>query len=309
MEGLKIYLFGHILVVHATASPPLKLSRSSQALFAYLLLHRNLIPQDVLMDVFWRDYSPDRARSNLATALWRLRRLLEPPGMTHGTYLVSRKSGEVGFNWDSTYWLDSESFEKRTLPSLRQPISKISEDTINSIEEAVALYRGDLLEGLYEDWALQERERFRSLHLTCLTRLMQYYANQKEHEQSIVYAHEILRRDPLHEETQRALMRAYLESGQYTLALRQYDLYRAMLGRELDIAPLEETQILYQQIIVASQFSILPLTPIVIPRVAQLIHDVQSIKQRLAEINRDVEYISRIVESLAVGGGNPVMES
>ena len=53
METLQIALFGHVSVVHPHANGPLKLSRSTQALFAYLLLHQHLVPRDVLMDVFW----------------------------------------------------------------------------------------------------------------------------------------------------------------------------------------------------------------------------------------------------------------
>ena len=59
METLQITLFGHVSVVHPCASGQLRLSRSTQALLAYLLLHRHLVPRDVLMDVFWVDHAPD----------------------------------------------------------------------------------------------------------------------------------------------------------------------------------------------------------------------------------------------------------
>ena len=53
METLQIALFGHVSVVHPHANGPLKLSRSTQAFFAYLLLQQNLVSRDALMDVFW----------------------------------------------------------------------------------------------------------------------------------------------------------------------------------------------------------------------------------------------------------------
>ena len=199
MSALRISLFGNVTVIHATASTPLQLSQGSQALFAFLLLQRHLIPRDILMDVFWGEYSTDRAQSNLTTAVWRLRQVLEPSEVTPGTYLISKKRGEVGFNWDSSHWLDTDSFEKQLLPVLRKPVATLDVNDLKTIEEALSLYRGDLLEGMYEDWALRERERFRSLHLSCLTRLMQYFFERKEYEQSILFGQEILRRDPLHE--------------------------------------------------------------------------------------------------------------
>ena len=204
------------------------------------------------MDVFWVDHSPDRARSSLTTALWRLRQLLEPHDVRPGTYLSARNTGEVGFNWDSNHSLDTASFEQHIYPLLRKPVSDLGEDDIREIEGVLTLYRGELLEGMYEDWALRERERFRSLHLNCLTRLMECYAGRRNFEQSIALAHEILRRDPVREEIHRALMRIYLESGQRTLAMRQYVRCRELLDQELGVSPLEETQLLYQQIIAPS---------------------------------------------------------
>ncbi len=106
METLQITLFGHVSVVHPHANEPLKLPRSAQALLAYLLLHQHLAPRDVLMDVFWVNHPPDRARSSLTTALWRLRHLLEPGDVTPGTYLVTGSMGEVGFNWASNHFVE-----------------------------------------------------------------------------------------------------------------------------------------------------------------------------------------------------------
>jgi DNA-binding SARP family transcriptional activator len=130
MQALQIALFGHVTVVHAQGQAPLRLSRSTQALLAYLLLQQHLVPRDVLMDVFWMDHSPDRARSNLTTALWRLRQLLEPGDVRPGTYLTASSTGEVGFNWDSDHQLDTESFEQRIYPLLRKPVSNLGEDDI-----------------------------------------------------------------------------------------------------------------------------------------------------------------------------------
>ena len=246
METLQITLFGHVSVIHPNVSAPLKLPRSAQALLAYLLLQQRLVPRDVLMDVFWVDHSPDRARSSLTTALWRLRQLLEPDDIQPGTYLITSNTGEVGFNWDSGYWLDTESFEQHIYPLLRKPVSDLDEDEVTEIEGILILYRGELLEGMYEDWALRERERFRSLHLNCLTRLMEFYAGRKNFQQSIACAHEILRQDPVREEIHRALKHLYQESGQRTLVMRQYVHCRYILDQEFSVCPREETQFLDQ---------------------------------------------------------------
>jgi DNA-binding SARP family transcriptional activator len=266
---------------------------------AFLLLHQYLIPREVLMDVFWMDHSPDRARSSLTTALWRLRHLLEPEHVQPGTYLITRSTGEVGFNWDSNYSLDSKSFESHIYPVLRRPLADLRAEDVRQIEEVLTLYRGDLLEGMYEDWALRERERFRSLHLNCLTRLMEWHAHSGNRDQSIAIGHEILHRDPVREEIHRALMRYYLESGQRSLATRQYMQCRDLLAQELGVAPLEETQVLYQQIMASPHAGIQPTGDL--PHryeLTRLVHELQFVRQTLLEAGRTLERIQRSISDL-----------
>jgi DNA-binding SARP family transcriptional activator len=309
METLQITLFGHVNVVHPHAPTPLKLSRGIQALLAYLLLHNHLVARDVLMDVFWMDASPDRARSNLTTALWRLRQALEPEDVPPGTYLVTGNMGEVGFNWDSGHFLDTKSFEQHICPLLRKPNTELRNHDIEQIEQVLTLYRGDLLEGMYDDWALRERERFRSLHLNCLTRLMEFYAGRKDFERSIDLAREILRRDSMREEIHRALMRLYLESGQRTLAISQYIQCRDLLSQELGVLPLQETMVLYQQILASSPTDAQrtagqPSSQ----EIAQLVDELHLVRRSIIEAARALERINKTVTSLMnVGEAPPVL--
>lgn len=249
MDKLCINLFGELIVAHDPAAEPLRLPRSLQAFFAYLLLQHHLVSRDLLMDVFWANRPAEQARSSLTTAIWRLRLLLESDRVRPGTFLITKNSGEVGFNWQSSYWLDTEAFEQAAVPLLRVPPSLLGEVEMAKMREAVALYRGELLEGLDQEWALADSERFRSLYLSCLARLMYFHRGRSEFDQAIAHAQEILRCDPLREEIHRDLMRMYLESGQRTQAIRQFIQCRDLLMQELAVPPLEETQALYQQII------------------------------------------------------------
>lgn len=298
MDTLHITLFGHVTVIYPNHSAPLKLSRGSQALLAYLLLQPHLVPREVLMEVFWADSPVDRAQSNLTTALWRLRQSLEPATVQPGTYLIASNTGEIGFNWKSSHWLDIEAFEQQICAFLRKPLSVLNEDEVKGIEGELALYRGDLLEGLYDDWALRERERFRLRYLSCLTRLMEFHAAKNNFEQSITYGHEIIRRDPLREETHRDLMRMYLERGQRTLAIRQYGQCRDLLHQELGVPPLEETQMLYHQI----RATLPVLTPAtgqpMSQEIAQLSHELQLVKRSLDDTTRALMRIAQSVNRI-----------
>ncbi len=306
MEALRITLFGHVTVVRTATTMPLKLPQSSQAFFAYLLLQKHLIPREVLMEVFWGEYAPNRAHSSLTTAVWRLRHLLEPSGITPGSYLITKKSGEVGFNWESPHWLDCASFEQPICPLLRKASVQLTDAEVKQIEETLALYRGDLLESIYADWALRERERFRTLHLNCLTRLMHYYADHQNFAQSIAFGHEILRRDPLREEIHRALIQLYLASGEQTLALRQYEACREGLRRELDVAPLAETQCLYRQILAGSPANGATIGSGPNLEMADLLRELHTVQQQLAELTKAVAHITQVANRLAGSGDNPV---
>jgi DNA-binding SARP family transcriptional activator len=225
-------------------------SRQAYCLLCYLLLNRGH-PQhrERLAALFWGDHSQERARSCLNTALWRLRQVLEPDAAQRGTYLLTTGAGEVGFNLGSDYWLDVAAFEGACDQVLVRPVEAVGAADVEILEKAIALYSGDLLEGLYEDWALRERERLRRLYLNSLARLMQYHKHHQAFEAALACGRRILDRDPLREEIHRDIMRLYLADGQRARAVRQYQLCCEVLEGELGIPPMEETQALYTQIL------------------------------------------------------------
>lgn len=249
MGILQVALFGGVHVSHNNWLSEVKLTREIQILLAYLLLHRQRAhPREVLAGVFWAKHSQKKAQRAFNTALWRLKKALEPEGIPAGTYLICTHPGEVGFNRESPYWLDVEVFEQETNHLITFPSQTVEEPTVQEIERIMDLYKGELLEGLYDDWALRERERLRAIYLKNLAYLMQYYKAHKAYEKASTYGQQILNLDPIREDIHREMMRIYLESGQRALAARQYGICQLTLIKELGISPMEETQTLYQQI-------------------------------------------------------------
>src|SRR5499426_2240393 len=124
-----------------------------------------------------------------------------------------------------------------------------------ALQQAVDLYRGDLLEGLgvaeapFEEWLVAERERLRELALEALARLLAHQGEAGQPEQAIQSAVRLLALDPLQEVVHRALMRLYTRVGRRGSALRQYQLCLGVLQRELGIEPEAETKELYQEIL------------------------------------------------------------
>lgn len=250
MSTLRIFLFGRFRVEHESPTVEVRLIPTVQNLLAYILVnHHRSHPREIIAELAWGDRPQRSAQNCLNTAVWRLRRELEPDGIPRGTYLSCYPNGEIGFNWDSDHWLDLEIFETQALKLVNYSTNIISENQAKILEEAVQLYLGDLLEGLYSDWVLGERERLRNLYIKCLARLLEYHKTNLAYEPAILYGQQILRHDPLREEIHRELMRLFWFSGQRVQAIQEYETCRRTLADELGILPMPETRQLFDEII------------------------------------------------------------
>jgi DNA-binding SARP family transcriptional activator len=246
MSFLHVSLFGSVRVIRGQGAENIKLTHSTLGLLAYLILYRQRTHQrELLSEIFWGDKDTDRSRGSLNTALWQLRNNLEPSGIPRGTYLINNHFNEIGFNGASPFWLDVAVFDECVEKFTHSQPNLPGAEDLQNLENAVALYRGDLLEGFYDDWALREREHLRMRYLAALTYLMEFYYHKSDIEKSLSYGQKILEMDPLREEIHRQMMKMYLEAGQRTKAARQYEICRDSLFREFHIQPMRETQDLY----------------------------------------------------------------
>jgi len=298
---LEISLFGRIHIAPPRSSRPVEVSQSSKLLLSYLLFQTNrLCSREQLMEIFWGSHSPVRARKCLNTAVWRLRRQLEPDGIDRGAYLVTSDADGIGFNWDSGYWLDIEAFEKRVTPILHKPPDVTEPQDVQVMEQALILYQGEVLPGVYEDWALCERERLRRLYLNSLAHLMRYHAHCKEYEKSVTYGHRILALDPLREEIHRAIMRSYMQSGRRSRAIRQYERCRTILAQELGVGPMAETQELHRRIIVQTGahpvHSPVETGPL---NCQEALHELRQAMRHFDEARLRLEHATRLVEQFS----------
>lgn len=274
MSQLNIYLLGSMQTIWGSGRQ-LRLSRTAQSLLAYLALFQDRSHRrELLADLFWKEQSDRNARRCLSTTLWRmnkeLKRELPPESFT---FLDTETMGEIQFSADADLWIDVTAFERKANLALNTNTTEMEEEDIQILNQAVQLYRGELLEGYYDDWVLLERERLNMLFLRCLSRLMYHHHQQKEWPKSIHYGQRILQIDPFREQIHRELMLLYLENGQRSQAIQQYELCHRLLVEELGIEPLPETQALYQEIINPSATAVSSPT-----------YQVQTLDQILAQI-------------------------
>src|SRR5262249_30678225 len=87
-----------------------------------------------------------------------------------------------------------------------------------SLERAVALYRGPLLEGCSEEWAFQERQMREQAYLTALETLAARAVARGEAKAAERHLRRVVTADPLLESAQRALMQTLVADGNYAAA-------------------------------------------------------------------------------------------
>jgi predicted ATPase/DNA-binding SARP family transcriptional activator len=228
-----IELFGS-LDVHLNGAPlPRLRSRKGLWLLALLALrHGREVDRALLVATLWPDSPETQALSNLRRSLTDLRRALGPEAgrlrsPTSHTLALELSGAEV----------DVVAFDEA-----------IRRGDPASLQRAVALYRGPLLEGCAEEWAFQERQIHEQAYLGALEAL----ANQALTRAEPGAAERLLRQavavDPLRESAQRALMQALAAGGNYAAALLAYRELRLRLHREINCEPDPETRALFERI-------------------------------------------------------------
>jgi DNA-binding SARP family transcriptional activator len=218
-------------------------------LLCYLLMGRHRPHcREQLGAVFWGDYPTDVSRKHLSQALWRLRQALQSIGLSADEYLLISRDN-ISFVDSSPYWLDVEHFETAIARYQDHSGQDLTPDAAAQLGEAVDLYVGDLLEGVYEDWCLSERERLSLLRLKALRKLMLFHECNGTYERGLVCGERILAYDNTRERVHQQMMRLYWLLGDRIAALAQYKRCVQILREELGIPPMQETDLLYQQMV------------------------------------------------------------
>ncbi len=234
---LRIHLFGAPQIWDDQRPLPLPAPPKAFELCAYLLLNRHQpLPRDQAAFTLWPDVPEDQARANLRRHLHLLRQQL-PCRPDTPWILTTRRT--IQWNPDASCRLDVALLDQFT------PNAAGDEEWRTLIEG----YRGDLLEGFYDDWVLAERAR---LHLRYVRLLEQRIAQQKLNGDlpgAIRTTQRLLVRDPLREELYRHLMELYYRAGDRAAALREFEKCQAVLQAELEVEPMPETLALRDAIV------------------------------------------------------------
>ncbi len=249
MADLRVHMFGK-LCIEAGSVPVEGLdARRVQELLVYLLLYRDHPhPRERLADLMWGESVSLEARKGLRQVLWKLQSVLRLATRPTTPSLLSVDADYVRMNSDADVWLDVAVMEDAWSRSRSITGSAFDAPTAAVVKRAVGVYRGELLEGWYQDWCLFERERLQSMYLDLLHKLMGHAEAHGDFEAGLGYGTAILRIDHARERTHRRMMRLRYLAGDRIGALRQFERCVAALRQELDVEPARRTLELWEQI-------------------------------------------------------------
>ena len=248
MTQLSIQLFGGF---HVQVGPgrPLPIRRKkAQALLAHLALHPGQTrSRDALATLLWSGVADDQARHSLRQSLFALRQaIVADPFVVEGERVGLREGAAD---------VDVAAFERAVAAGTRE-----------SLREATALYRGELLEGVrldeapFDDWLATERHRLRELAVGAAERLLAMELEAGALEAATESALRLVALDPLRESAHRTLMDLHVRQGRRTAALRQYQRCAESLRRDLGVEPEAATTRRYREIL-GNEPAPAPVTP------------------------------------------------
>lgn len=231
---MHIRLLGGFAVTTAAGDAVRLATRKTRFVLAALALSGATgVTRSQLCRLFWPDRAMPQARSSLRQALTEIRRTLGADADQAKTVEGDQETVRLGLPADA---VDALAFE---LGARRQDAPALC--------AAAELYRGDLLAGIdladdADEWFAVHRRALRRTALNLAERMSVVPAAASELLDACeALAERLLAEDGTAEEAHRAVIRVHQRRGHLSAALRQFELCRAALRKELGAEPDRET--------------------------------------------------------------------
>lgn len=203
----------------------------TRELFLYLLQNSDvLVQKSSIIDLLWKEYDLEKAYALLYTTIYNIRKHLKPycdhmvlHNQSDG-YLLELNQVEIDIiKWET---------ELAKLPG-------VNRSTVPTYEKVMAWNQGTYLSNYDYVWLEGERRRFDRLWVYTANQLAYYYTEERKLAKAIKWCNNIIERFPVIEEVHFNLMKLYVENGDFTLMMQQYNELNKVLRKELEGKPSE----------------------------------------------------------------------
>jgi LuxR family maltose regulon positive regulatory protein len=208
--------------------------------------HYRRASKDTIIDTFWRDDDSESVEKKFHPTISYIRKALNSNQLLRQNFLLYQ-GGDYLLNPELSYRMDIEEFDRLVAEAEGARGRGQTEQCHRAYEAAVALYRGEFMQGCYDEWVEEQRSYYREQYLRLLEKLASAAQEAKEWERSLALAQKILRDDPFREDVHCRMMRAHAALGNRVAVKEQYETLRSLLRQELGVEPAQETQGVYRE--------------------------------------------------------------
>lgn len=230
----QIRLFGNVEISTPSGEIVPVTSKKTAELLAYLALNPDRThTREKLIDLIWGDSEAADPRKRLRQELSKLRSLFRGANAADTPLIVDNEKCRILPN----AMIDTVRFRQAFDRSREEP-NTATRTLI--LQEAVDLYRSELLPMHEAAWVTVERANLSQMYSDILLSLAAAYQSQNMYlraEQTLVT---LLERDPVNEPGQVALMRLYAEIGKPKRVQQQSAAYEQVLRARLGLSPSPE---------------------------------------------------------------------
>lgn len=252
LVDLTIKMLGPVEIVRDVARPfaadawTTRRSRDILCFIASRSHHRT--PKETIIDTFWRETGLKSIEKNFHPTMSHIRKALNSNQPLKQNFLVYR-DGDYQLNPEFSYQIDTEEFDRLIADGETARRERDFDRCIGCYEAAVAVYRGEFMQGSYEDWIEEQRSYYREQYLRMLEALAGVAEKKSDWSRSMNLAQRILHEDPFREDIHCMVMRSQAAMGNRVAVKEQYETLRGLLQKELGVEPAMQTQKAYHELV------------------------------------------------------------
>jgi LuxR family transcriptional regulator, maltose regulon positive regulatory protein len=252
VTDLTIRMLGPVEIVRDPARPLAAdawTTRRSRDILCFITSRRHhRASKDKIIDTFWGETDFEVVEKNFHPTVSHIRKALNSNQSLKQNFLLYR-DGDYQLNPEFSYQIDIEEFDRLMGDGEKARRARNFDECIQCYEAAVALYRGEFLQGSYEPWVEEQRTYYREQHLRLLEALAGVAQKEEDWPKAMQLAQRILHEDQFREDIHCQIMRGHAALGNRAAVKEHYELLKRLLQAELGVEPAPETHKLFQELV------------------------------------------------------------
>jgi LuxR family maltose regulon positive regulatory protein len=252
VTDLTVNMLGPVEIVRDPARPlaadawP---TRRARDILCFIVSRRHRrASKDTIIDTFWGETDFEAVEKNFHPTVSHIRKALNSNQPLKQNFLLYR-DGDYQFNSEFSYCIDTEEFDQLLTEGENARRARQFENCIRAYDRALALYRGEFMQGSYEPWVEEQRTYYREQYLRLMEALAGVAQTATDWPKVMHLAQLIIREDQFREDIHCMIMRAQAGMGNRGAVKEHYEGLKRLLESELGCEPSLETRKLYRELI------------------------------------------------------------